>query len=275
MIDAFKKQEIDVGIGLTEAWVVGLTKNADKPYHMVGAYTLSPLLWAISTGGMREDISVVEELQGLKAGISRFGRLVHPSSLNTYCGDDQLTELSGSHIMASVLAQKYGWINDNSPPFDFVECGPFAPLRDAVGLGQADFFMWEHFTSKRYYYDKSLKKLGDIETPWNAWHIAARGGTADPRVAEHLLPALEKGIEHFKANKEESANFIASTMAYSQEDAQEWYEGVKFASRQELGKLDQEMIEKTLAILDQAGVLGQSKISSWMELAATKPDVYA
>ena len=80
MIEAFHAKEIDVGIGLTEGWVVGLSKSkgtedwTTKPYHLVGSYTMSPLLWAVSTGGMRSDVTNVEELRGLKAGISRPGR---------------------------------------------------------------------------------------------------------------------------------------------------------------------------------------------------------
>lgn len=78
MVEAFQHKEIDVGIGLTEAWMVGLSKSigsagSAKPYHMVGSYTMSPLSWAVCTGGLRSDISYIDELKGLKVGINRFG----------------------------------------------------------------------------------------------------------------------------------------------------------------------------------------------------------
>lgn len=124
LIDAFHAQDIDVGIGLTEAWIVGLTKTfggqdwSDKPYHLVGAYTLSPLTWAISTGALREDITMLEELKGSKVGVSRLG--------------------SGSQVMASVLAQTHGWTGGmNAKELEYVECGPFEKLRAAVKEGSA------------------------------------------------------------------------------------------------------------------------------------------
>lgn len=81
MIEAFSKKEIDVGIGLTESWIVGLSKTEDRPYHIVGSYTLSPLTWAVSVGA-KSDIKSVADLKGKKVGISRLGRSVtsHTSS---------------------------------------------------------------------------------------------------------------------------------------------------------------------------------------------------
>ena len=86
MIEAFKENRIDVGIGLTESWVAGLAKEGalhpsppkglQKPYHILSAYTLSPLRWALSTGANRQDVSNIKDLQGKRVGISRFGRLV-------------------------------------------------------------------------------------------------------------------------------------------------------------------------------------------------------
>lgn len=84
MIEAFEKDEIDVGIGLTEGWVAGLCKkgsaaasNKPRPYHITGAYTDSPLRWALNTGGTRQDVHNVEDLKGKKVGISRYGRYVY------------------------------------------------------------------------------------------------------------------------------------------------------------------------------------------------------
>lgn len=259
MIEAFHAQEIDVAIGLTEGFITGLTKidRGKKPYHMVGQFTLSPLLWAISTGGLRGDLTGVDELRGLRAGISRYG--------------------SGSHIMASVLAQERGWFSKThvgQVAVAFEVCGAFANLRHAVGSGQADYVMWEHFTSKKYYDTGELKKLGEIYTPWNAWHITAAGGKADERVAKVLLPALEKGVQLFKEKKDEAVKYISANMPYSPEDADAWYETVKFAERKELGSIDAAEVEKTVKILKTAGVLGEREVSSWKDLVAEDFEKY-
>jgi len=248
MIEAFNNNEIDVGIGLTEAWVAGLGKRfadekGERPiqtYHITGKYTTSPLLWALSTGGKRTDIKSVQELKRKKVGISRYG--------------------SGSHIMSYVLADQQGWLEEGKAPFEFVVCGPFAPLREAVNSGKADFFMWEHFTSKKFYDNGELKRIGEIPTPWDGWHIAAHGVHADPRIINTLLPALEKGVEHFEKYKEEAVELISTTMDYSKEDAEEWYKTVSFPKQP--GTIDEAMIKKTFDLLKKAGVLND-KSPEW------------
>lgn len=169
--------------------------------------------------------------------------------------------------MSSVLAQQHGWLNDDGTmPFEIVVCGPFAPLREAVNTGKADFFMWEHFTTKKWFDDGTLKRVGEIPTPWNAWHMAALGSTSDPRIEKYLLPALEKGIKHFQSNKSEAVNFITENMEYSKADAEAWYEGVTFAGPEDLRRLDPKGIEKTVQILETAGVMGPRKITSYENL---------
>lgn len=186
------------------------------------------------------------------------------------------SDVSGTHIMASYLAQKNGWPKDDAPgSFEFVECGPFGPLREAVNHAMADFFMWEYFSAKRFYDDGTLKKLGNVETPWNAWHIAALGEKADPRIAEHLLPALEKGVHFFRSQKEEALDYITQHMPYSRDDASEWYDGVEYASRGQMGSLDPEMMKKTFEILRTAGVMGEQKVSTVEDLKATDSEVYS
>lgn len=78
MITSLQTHEIDIGIGLTEGWVAGLGKaqaeRRDAGYKMVGTYVETPLCWAISTGGQREDVDGVEGLKGRKMGVSRIGR---------------------------------------------------------------------------------------------------------------------------------------------------------------------------------------------------------
>ena len=138
MIEAFREDEIDVGIGLTEAWVGGISKSDPQrpvPYHIVGSYVESPLLWAISTGGNREDIDSVEDLKGKKVGISRLGRCERPV-VAFYV----LTHPSGSHIMADVLAQRHGWMKDGAKSLEFIVCGPFAPLRGGRQQWQGRLF---------------------------------------------------------------------------------------------------------------------------------------
>ncbi|KAI9716160.1 MAG: hypothetical protein M1828_000443 [Chrysothrix sp. TS-e1954] len=279
MIEAFKESRIDVAIGLTEAWVAGLAKagalhppqNAQQmPYHILSAYTLSPLRWALSTGAERNDIPSVEGLKGKKVGISRYGRYVvlYSSILDPKILAEMI--FSGSHIMALVLADQKGWLSrPEDPPFEFVVCGPFASLRQAVNDSSADFFMWEHFTTKRYWGNGELKRIGEISTPWNAWHIAVRGhGETDSRVSEQIIPALRRGCKLFNNSRSEAADYITANMEYDLEDFHEWYDEVSFPD--ELGSPNQQGLEAAVRSLKKAGVIENSLDVSWTSLLGAR-----
>jgi hypothetical protein len=70
---------------------------------------------------------------------------------------------SGSYVMAYVLADQQDWLSPGSKeePFEVVPSGAFGPLRTAVRQEPttADFFMWEHFTTKFYFDNGDLKRI--------------------------------------------------------------------------------------------------------------------
>ncbi|KAL1871165.1 hypothetical protein Daus18300_004910 [Diaporthe australafricana] len=255
MITALRSNEIDVGIGLTEGWVAGLGKedvSGDGGYRLVGTYVETPLCWAVSTGAARPEISSISSLNGGKIGVSRLG--------------------SGSYVMGFVLADQQGWLSQkpaevlspstsssasSSPYSDFVILNTFENLRNAVNSGEADFFMWEHFTSKRYYDSGEIRKVGEIYTPWSSWKIVAsiklvRDGQLDLRL-HNLFEKLDKGIQHFNENKEEAVSYISTELDYSEEDAREWLKTVRFPTSTQ--GVDLSVAEKTVATLRKAGVL--------------------
>lgn len=206
---------------------------------------LGPTGWAVSTGATRPEISSIDSLNGRKIGVSRLG--------------------SGSYVMGFVLADQQGWLTQkpaesstqSSPYSDFVILNTFENLRKAVNSGEADFFMWEHFTSKRYYDSGDIRKVGEIYTPWSSWKIVAstklvRDGQLDLRL-HNLFEKLDKGIQHFNANKDEAVKYISTELDYSEEDAREWLKTVRFPTRTE--GVDLSVVDKTVATLRKAGVL--------------------
>ncbi|KAL2129563.1 hypothetical protein VTI74DRAFT_7612 [Chaetomium olivicolor] len=256
MITALRGGEIDVGIGLTEGWVAGLGKTqeageGDGGYKLVGTYVETPLCWAISTGADRPEIRTVDSLQGGKIGVSRIG--------------------SGSFVMGYVLADQRGWLlptagvgtraEQSCPYSEFVVLNTFENLRKAVNSGEADFFMWEHFTSKRYYDNGEIRRIGEIYTPWSSWKIVAstsliEGDKLDTRV-DDLLDKLNSGIKHFNENQEEAVKYISTELDYSEEDAREWLKTVRFSERTQ--GVDPKVIDSTVQILCTAGVLAAGK----------------
>jgi len=148
--------------------------------------------WAISSGFDRTDIGSVADLKGGTIGVSRLG--------------------SGSYVMGFVLADQQGWLSsstaDTRPYPNTAILHTFGNLRKAVNSGEADFFMWEHFTSKRYYDSQEIKRVGEIYTPWSSWKIvtltslAGSDGKLDSRV-DDLFSKLDQGIKHFNENKDD------------------------------------------------------------------------
>jgi hypothetical protein len=283
MVTSLRASEIDIGIGLTEGWISALGKpqsqsqshSQDAGFKLVGTYVETPLCWAISTGAQRSDINTVEDLRGKKVGVSRIG--------------------SGSYVMSFVLAEQRGWLhpssntksnpNSNSSPFPVEVLQTFKNLRDGVnksskeeGDGEADFFMWEHFTSKRYYDTGEIKRVGEIYTPWPSWHIVASNhlltptnwahpqhldtkGHNPPKKAwadelEDVLLKINKGVKWFEEHPEESVEYISTHLDYSEEDARAWLETVRFA--QDVRGVDRAVVGKTVGILRTAGVLGDA-----------------
>jgi ABC-type nitrate/sulfonate/bicarbonate transport system substrate-binding protein len=255
MVTALQSGEIDIGVGLTEGWVAALGKaqaaKQDAGFRVVGTYVETPLCWAISTGARRDELQGIQDLKSKNVGVSRIG--------------------SGSYVMSYVLADQQGWLDPSSKssPFPVKALNTFANLRDGVNDGTADFFMWEHFTSKRYYDNGEIKRIGEIYTPWSSWKIVAVNDLLHPanwssaphaskpvlkEELEDVMQKINKGVKHFEENQEEAVQYISTKLDYSEEDAREWLKTVGFA--QDVRGVNREVIDKTVGILQKAGVLG-------------------
>ena len=257
MITSLRSDAIDLAIGLTEGWVAGLlTAEGQKArgYQIVGSWVQNPLRWAVVTGRNRSNIQSIADLKTHgRVGVSRMG--------------------SGSHIMAFVLARQEGWFVDTSAASEsnkslvLVPLGPFADLRNGV-TGKdgeaplADFFMWEHFTTKPYFDgdETPLKKIGEIYTPWPSWHIAASSSTfPNPEGDEQLakvFQTLDEGIKQFNSKPEEGVRMLGTGELgchYTVEDAREWLKGAEFVKSTR--GVDQDIMEKVVKVLQGAGVV--------------------
>lgn len=154
--------------------------------------------------------------------------------------------------MGFVLADAQNWLTASGQlPFPVVPLQNFRNLRNAVDDGSADFFMWEHFTCKRYFDNGEIKKVGEIYTPWSSWKIAARN--ADDLRLQELFKKLNEGIQYFVKNPVEAVDYISSELDYSQDDAREWLKTVKFADN--VKGVKYETVHKTIDILSKAGVI--------------------
>lgn len=173
---------------------------------------------------------------------------------------------SGSYVMGYVLADQQGWLEDvdnGSQPFsDFVILNTFENLRKAVNSGAADFFMWEHFTSKRYYDNQEIKRVGEIYTPWSSWKIVASTAvvTGGPEVdgrLQDLFSKLDQGIAHFNAHPDEVVAYVSTALDYSEEDARAWLQTVRFPAS--TAGVSRQTIDGCIGVLQKAGVLVKGK----------------
>ncbi|OJJ48504.1 hypothetical protein ASPZODRAFT_130558 [Penicilliopsis zonata CBS 506.65] len=262
MITSLREHEIDIGIGLTEGWVAGLAgkqqMNKDPAlggYKVVGHWVDTPLRWAIVTGRNRQDVTSVSDLKDSRVGVSRLG--------------------SGSHVMSFVLAQQQGWAPNSLTP---VICGPFGSLRtgvtgitDAAQPAQtsspsAEFFMWEHFTTKPFFHptdvnpNPPLKNIGEIYTPWPSWMVVASTAVfPDPERDEtlkKLFQLWDEGIKAFNADPAHVVKLLGTGelgCTYAEDDAKEWLKDVRFASSTR--GVDKKVVEGVVDVLKVAGVI--------------------
>ncbi|KAL8653115.1 MAG: hypothetical protein Q9226_003980 [Calogaya cf. arnoldii] len=240
MVTALRAGELDIAIGLTEGWIAAIAKDppshqtgvSENEFKLVGTYVETPLCWAVSTGYNREDIKDVQDLKGKKVGVSRIG--------------------SGSYVMSFVLADREGW----NQQFECLPLQTFEALRKGVNDRTVDFFMWEYFTSKRYYPSDTLhpiKEVGEIYTPWSSWKIVARIPLIDTPEMDSFLQKINAGIKYFREHKEEAIQYISTKLDYAGEDAREWMETVRFA--EDVKGVKASVVRETLEMLQKAGVL--------------------
>lgn len=237
LITSLNNDEIDIAIGLTEAFIRGIADTADPAalkYEIVGTYVNSPLNWAVSTGVHRDDIQNLKDLQNGKMGVSRIG--------------------SGSYVMSYVLAMDQGF----TQPFkDFPVCHTFKQLRAAVNDKSADAFMWEYFTTKRYYGgpQKELKMVGNIYTPWPSWVIVRNKKPSNAQTLA-FTKSIDEGISYFRANPEKAVHYIAENLDYTEADAREWLKTVEFNAGGCHNFIDgDQVVERTIEVLGRAHVL--------------------
>jgi hypothetical protein len=260
MITSLRSDSIDLAIGLTEGWVAGLLTpqgQKEKGYKIVGRWVQNPLRWAVVTGRNREQTNSVADLERhRKVGVSRLG--------------------SGSHIMAFVLAQQEGWTSTSeaSHALDIIPLGPLADLIIGVsgnegGDNRADFFMWEHFTTKPHFHaeDSPLKKIGEIYTPWPSWHIAASEKSfpepdSDERLAK-VFEVLDRGIKRFNNDPEMGVKMLGTGELgcyYGEDDAREWLKKAEFVNGTR--GVDKQVLTDVIKVLQGAGVVDkQTNIS--------------
>ncbi|WP_024769137.1 substrate-binding domain-containing protein [Aquimarina macrocephali] len=204
MCEALRNKDIDMAIILTE----GIVKDiiAGNPSKIVQTYIQTPLIWGIHVS-VHSKYTHLSELQNTKAAISRYG--------------------SGSHLMAYVNAQNQKW---DTSHLQFEVVKNLDGAVEALTNGKADYFMWEHFTTKPLVDNGTFRRVIDCPTPWPCFVIAVREEVLNTKKEEikAILDTINTTTTDFK-----HIPSIDRTLSYRYdqqlEDIQKWLQHTEWS----------------------------------------------
>ncbi|TVZ54773.1 ABC-type nitrate/sulfonate/bicarbonate transport system substrate-binding protein [Lutibacter sp. Hel_I_33_5] len=197
MCKALRSGEVDIAIVLTEGIIKDIA--AGNPSKIVQTFVKSPLIWGIHVGAT-SSFKKIEDLEHATIAISRFG--------------------SGSHLMAIVNAHNNGWDLDK---LKFKVIGNLQGGIDALTNGEADYFMWEHFTTKPLVDNGTFRRIDDCPTPWPCFVVAVRNEVLENNFTEvkKVLDIINHQTEDFKDIKNIDS-ILAERYSQQLEDIQKW-----------------------------------------------------
>lgn len=225
MNKALRDGEIDVAIILTEGVIKDIT--AGNTSRIIQTYIQSPLIWGIHVAP-NSPYKNINYLDGTIAAISRKG--------------------SGSELMAYVNAKNEGWNLEN---LKFRTVGDIDGAIKALAVDDAQYFMWEKFTTKPLVDHGTFKRVGECPTPWPCFVIAAPKDFLNAQ--EHMVKKM-LGVVNAKsaAFKEIPGieDILASRYGQKPEDIREWLAITSWSQDQltdeDLGKVQDTLLDLNL-----------------------------
>ena len=207
MTKALRENEIDMAVILTEGIIKDISEG--NPSKIVQIFVESPLIWGIhvSQDSIYKNLS---ELKGQKAAISRYG--------------------SGSHLMAYVNALKLKWNTASDLQFEVVK--DLDGAVESLSRKEADYFMWEKFTTKPLVNEKIFRRLGDCPTPWPCFVIAVRDEFIlnEKETLQNILKTINAITSSFKEISQID-RIISERYQQKNEDVKAWLELTEWSQK--------------------------------------------
>ncbi|GAB7256391.1 substrate-binding domain-containing protein [Polaribacter sp. OB-PA-B3] len=197
MCKALRAGEVDIAIVLTEGIIKDIA--AGNPSKIVQTFVETPLIWGIHVA-KDSKFKKIEDLEHATIAISRYG--------------------SGSHLMAIVNAFNQGWNVEN---LKFKVIGNLQGGIDALTNGDADYFMWEHFTTKPLVDNGTFRRVDNCPTPWPCFVVAVRNEVLENNASEvkKVLDIINAQTTNFK-EIEDIDKILAKRYEQKLEDIQKW-----------------------------------------------------
>lgn len=219
-----RANKIDAAVILTEGVVKEIVDG--NKLKIVQKYIASPLIWGIHVAA-DSSYQSLDDIQNTKAAISRFG--------------------SGSHLMAYVNAKNAGW---DTKDLKFEEIVNLEGAVEALSEKKADYFLWEHFTTKPLVDRGTFRRIGDCPTPWPAFVIAVRSEYLErnAELVQKVLDVVNQVTENFK--KIPGINqVLANNYQQTQADIDQWLDITSW-SQSQLSITELYRVQKQLYALD-------------------------
>ena len=198
MCKGLRNGDIDIAVILTEGIIKDIIDG--NPSKIVQTFVETPLIWGIHVADDSK-FKTISDLKGTRAAISRYG--------------------SGSHLMAYINAKNNGWDLEKDLNFEVIR-----NLEGAIkGLtnGDADYFMWEKFTTKPLVDDGIFRRIDNCPSPWPCFVIAVREEFIENNEEDlkTILDIINTTTAEFKSIPSIDKT-IANRYEQELEDVQEW-----------------------------------------------------
>ena len=198
MCKGLRNGDIDIAVILTEGIIKDIIDG--NPSKIVQTFVETPLIWGIHVADDSK-FKTISDIKGTRAAISRYG--------------------SGSHLMAYINAKNNGWDLEKDLNFEVIR-----NLEGAIkGLtnGDADYFMWEKFTTKPLVDDGIFRRIDNCPSPWPCFVIAVREEFIENNEEDlkTILDIINTTTAEFKSIPSIDKT-IANRYEQELEDVQEW-----------------------------------------------------
>ena len=223
MSKALREGSVDIAIVLTEGIIKDIADG--NPSKIVQTFVQTPLIWGIHVGA-KSKFKTINDLENSTIAISRFG--------------------SGSHLMAIVNAYNQGW---DIEKLKFKVIKDLQGGIDALTNGEADYFMWEHFTTKPLVDNGTFRRIDDCPTPWPCFVIAVRNEVLEKNFDEvkKVLDIINAETKDFK-KIENIDKTLAKRYEQQLEDIQKWlkiteWNAGKPITKNLIGRIQNKMVQ--------------------------------
>ena len=215
MTKALRSGELDIAILLTEGIIADIHRG--NPSKIVEFYVKYPVRWGIHVAANSKFTSV-NDLENTRAAISRYG--------------------SGSHLMAYVNADNYNW---DLAKQKFKSVKNLKGGREFLSKGDADYFLWEKFTTKPFVDNGEFRIVAECPTPWPSFVVTVREDLllTHSTEIEKILKIVNESCSEVKASQD-SIKEISERYQLKEADVAVWFNETQWACN---GNLESEIID--------------------------------